>query len=87
MSDPTEAKQENTKSGILSDYISDEELAEELRVHPRTLKAWRAKGIGPPVTWIGKKPFSYLPSAREWLRSREQRMPRERQHNQARRTA
>ena len=69
------------QTGILDDYLPQDELAKQLDVHPRTVERWRRLGIGPPVTWKGREPIYNLESIRTWLRSREQRMPRERQRD------
>jgi hypothetical protein len=39
----------------------------------RTVQRWRRARVGPPVTFLGKTPLYHKHSAREWLRSREQR--------------
>ena len=70
------------QNGILDDYLRQDELAEQLKVHPRTIERWRLQGIGPPVTWKGREPIYNIDSTRAWLRSREQRMPRERRRDQ-----
>jgi len=66
------------KPSVLDDYLSEPKLAQQLSRDVRTLKRWRSEGRGPPVTWIGKTPFFKIESVREWLESREKRMPRER---------
>lgn len=71
------------RSAILSDYLSQNGLAKQLGVHERTVWKWRTAGRGPPVTLIGQKPYYSIAGVRDWLRSREQKMPRER----SRRTA
>jgi hypothetical protein len=63
---------------ILDDYLSRPKMAEQLGKSERTLERWESLRIGPPVTRIGRELFYNIESAREWLRSREQRMPRER---------
>jgi hypothetical protein len=68
-------------SEILEGYISRLELAKQLDKHVNTLARWGALQIGPPVTRIGRQPFYDLDSVREWLRSREQKMPRERRRS------
>jgi hypothetical protein len=35
---------------VLGEYLTEEELAKELRLDPRTLRGWRAQGEGPPVS-------------------------------------
>jgi hypothetical protein len=62
--------------GLLDDYLSEEELAAQLRKNVRTLQRWRKLRIGPPVTWNGRTPTYNVESARQWLRARETKMPR-----------
>ena len=40
---------------ILSEFLTKEELAVELRRNPRTLDRWDALGMGPPRTHVGRK--------------------------------
>jgi predicted site-specific integrase-resolvase len=58
-------------------YLSEEELAAQLGVVPRTLKRWRMRGQGPPFTRIVRRPVYRIESVRKWLQSRERVMPRE----------
>jgi hypothetical protein len=66
-----------TGKGILDDYDSEEETARQLHIKKRTLQRWRAKRVGPPVTFIGRKPMYYRPSTAQWVRGREKIMIRE----------
>jgi hypothetical protein len=66
----------SSEPSILADYISRPKLAEQLGKSISTIDRWGREQIGPPVTWIGKQPFYNLDSVREWLRSREQKIPR-----------
>ena len=61
---------------ILDDYFSDKDLASELAKKPRTLKAWRDRRIGPPVTYLGGRPYYRKAAVEEWLLSREGKGPR-----------
>lgn len=52
----------------------DDELttAKELKVKPRTLRKWRAQGIGPPFVEVARR-FYYPRAGRvAWLKAREQ---------------
>ena len=60
---------------LLADWISREELAEELMVKPDTLARWEARREGPPCMRIGRKVYYRQSSVREWLLSREQGQP------------
>jgi hypothetical protein len=63
---------------ILDEHLPRPRLASELGVNERTLQRWAKLRIGPPVTWIGRRPFYSVDSVRAWLKSREQPMVRER---------
>jgi phage terminase Nu1 subunit (DNA packaging protein) len=66
------------KYAVLADLISESTLAEQLDVGIRTLREWRRRGKGPPVTWVGRRVYFRITSIEEWLRSREKKSPRER---------
>lgn len=56
---------------VLSEYLTDKQLACELKVSPRTLARWRRLREGPAITRIGRK-IAYRRSAvAAWLASRE----------------
>lgn len=57
---------------VLSDFLSKEELATELRRNPRTLDRWAALGIGPPRTHVGRKVLYRRASVQKWLMAQEQ---------------
>jgi hypothetical protein len=57
----------------LGDYYEEPELAATLKNTTRTLRAWQAKGEGPPRTVIGKKIYYRKSSVMAWLLSREQK--------------
>jgi hypothetical protein len=56
---------------VLSEYMTQEELATQINKSPRTIARWRRLREGPPVTYIGRTPYYYRPSTREWLASQE----------------
>jgi hypothetical protein len=58
-------------SGVLDDYLSDVELAQELDVSPRTIARWRAMREGPPLTRVGRRIMYRRSSVRLWLEGRE----------------
>lgn len=60
---------------LLADWISREDLAEELTVKPDTLARWEARRDGPPCMRIGRKVYYRQSSVRDWLLSREQGQP------------
>jgi hypothetical protein len=57
---------------ILSEFLSKEELAAELRRNPRTLDRWQALGMGPPRTHVGRKVLYRRASVQRWLVAQEQ---------------
>ena len=71
----------------LEGYDDEETTAKELGVSTRTLKTWRRLRIGPPVTFIGRRPTYNRASKQAWLKSREQPMPRERRRARQRASA
>ena len=58
---------------ILSEFLTKEELAAELRRNPRTLDRWEALGMGPPRTRVGRQVLYRRASVERWLASQEQR--------------
>jgi DNA-binding transcriptional MerR regulator len=57
---------------ILSDFLTKEELAADLRRNPRTLDRWAALGIGPPRTRVGRHVLYRRASVQRWLLAQEQ---------------
>jgi len=62
---------DQTKSGLLAGYLTEPELATEVRRSTRTLKRWRRLRIGPPFVFLGREPIYPIAGARDWLRSGE----------------
>jgi hypothetical protein len=56
---------------ILSEFLTKEELAAELRRNPRTLDRWDVLGVGPPRTIIGRKVLYRRTSVQKWLCGQE----------------
>jgi hypothetical protein len=56
---------------LLVDYAKRKDFADEIGVCQETLIRWEKDGHGPPVTYVGRTPYYYRPSAKDWLRSRE----------------
>ena len=65
------ATDETAQGGILDDYLTDDELANELGIHKRTLARWDALGEGPKITRVGRKKLRRRVTARQWLADRE----------------
>jgi hypothetical protein len=62
-----DAKSAVARPGLLDDYFSEQELAAELRKHPRTLLRWRKLRIGPPFAMNGDTPIYPRLGAAKWL--------------------
>ncbi len=68
---------ENTNtSKLLDEYLSPEQLADELEKSPRTIARWDSLRIGPPKTVIGKKPYYRREAVRQWLLAQEREQVR-----------
>ncbi len=65
-------------NSLLADYVTETEVAAALDVHPRTLRAQRARGEGPPFVRIAKAIYYPKQGFRDWLKSIEQRPVRAR---------
>ena len=57
---------------ILSEFLTKEELAAELRRNPRTLDRWDVLGVGPPRTRVGRQVLYRRTSVQKWLCAQEQ---------------
>ncbi len=69
---------------ILSEFLTKDELAEQLQRNPRTLDRWAVLGIGPPRTQVGRTVLYRRASVQKWLFSREQVVAIDRQREAAR---
>ncbi|HMT45484.1 MAG TPA: helix-turn-helix domain-containing protein [Novosphingobium sp.] len=58
---------------VLSEWLTQSELAAELRVSTDTLRRWQARRIGPPSIKLGMRVLYRRESVKEWLRSREKK--------------
>jgi hypothetical protein len=56
------------RTPILDRYLSEEELAEQLKVKRSTLARWRRLQIGPAFSRKGKAPIYHEESVERWLR-------------------
>ena len=54
-------------SHLLSEFITRDELAKELRISPRTLDAWVWKRQGPPRLKLGGRCYYKRQAVNEWL--------------------
>ena len=60
------------RAGLLADYLTPDQLAEELDKSPRTIARWDSLRIGPPKTMVGKRPLYRREGVRDWLLRKEQ---------------
>jgi hypothetical protein len=56
-----------SEPGLFADCWSEEEFAAQRKVSPRTLRAERQAGLGPPYLKVSKKVYYPIPTTREWL--------------------
>jgi Helix-turn-helix domain len=68
---------------VLQGYISETELARQLKTTPRTLQRWRTQRKGPPAVQVGRLWYYCIESFRAWLAQREMKMVREKTHRAA----
>jgi hypothetical protein len=54
---------------ILDGYITEQELATQLKRKPSTVERWRRLRVGPPFVRNGKTPLYHVESAQAWLRA------------------
>jgi hypothetical protein len=52
---------------LLSEYMTEDELAAELRRTKRTIVRWRALGVGPKAIRLGRQWLYRRESVRDWL--------------------
>jgi hypothetical protein len=55
------------RAGILSGFLSEKELAQELGHCERTLARWRKLRVGPPFVMNGREPIYDSQQVRAWL--------------------
>ncbi len=60
---------------LLADFLTPDQLADELEITRRTLERWHAQRIGPPRTLIGRRPYYNRQAVRQWLIGQEQPQP------------
>lgn len=53
----------------LSDYLSREDAAKALQIHPFTLKRWRMRGYGPQGVKVGGRLRYRISDIQSWLAS------------------
>ena len=65
----------NNGENVLADYMSRNELAEQIDRNPRTLDRWASLGIGPPRTILGRRTMYRRQAVVDWLRAQEEIPP------------
>ena len=60
---------------LLADWISREQLTEELGLASDTLARWEARQLVPPCTRIGRKVLYRRTSVHDWISAQEQGHP------------
>jgi Helix-turn-helix domain len=64
---------EQTRPGVLADFMDTDELAADLDVTPLTLVRWRLQKTGPAVTRLGRRILYRRSSVQAWLATQEQK--------------
>ena len=62
---------------ILSEFLTKDDLAEQLQRNPRTLDRWAVLGMGPPRTHVGRTVLYRRASVQKWLAAQEESDARE----------
>jgi len=58
-------------SDILSEYLTEPQLAAQLHVSTMTLKRWRALREAPPIVRLGRRILYRRDAVEKWLAGRE----------------
>lgn len=70
------APEGNPGSGLLDDWMSRAELADELQLSTDTLSRWETRRIGPPCIRVGRRVLYRRGAVQEWLCAQENRAAR-----------
>jgi excisionase family DNA binding protein len=70
--DGTARQEAGDTGGLLDEFITQDELADELDVSRDTILRWRRRGAGPPCTYIGQRAMFRREAVKQWLRSLEE---------------
>lgn len=60
---------------LLDDYLTRDELAEQLGKDVRTIDRWFMLRQGPAVTRVGNRRLYHIDDVRAWLRTQRHEMP------------
>jgi hypothetical protein len=58
---------------LLRDFVALEDLATQVKRHPRTVRRWTEEVNGLPYTWLGNQIYFHIPTATQWLVDRQRR--------------
>lgn len=61
------------QGGLLDDWLSRGELADELGLTADTLARWETRRIGPPCVRVGRRVIYRRGAVRQWLVEQENR--------------
>ncbi len=67
-----------TTTEILADYLTQEQLADQLDVSTRTLDRWNRLGTGPVPTKVGIKTLYHREDVARWLKGQRRELKPER---------
>jgi len=64
---------DDMEGAVLSEWLTQGELAGELRISVDTLRRWTARRVGPPSMKLGMRVLYRREAVKDWLRAREKR--------------
>ena len=68
----------STPAGLLTGFLTKDDLAGQLRISGRTLDRWHSLRTGPPRTLIGGKVYYETTAARAWITAQREDVPQRR---------
>ncbi|MFQ5439679.1 MAG: helix-turn-helix domain-containing protein [Paracoccaceae bacterium] len=72
----TEQSQGSTPGGVLSGWISRQDLALELDRTADTLRRWETRRFGPPCVRVGRRVYYRRQAVQDWLQQQEVPSPK-----------
>lgn len=76
MEERGQSHQPETQDGhVLSEWMTQPALAQELGISVDTLQRWANARTGPPRAKVGQRVFYNRESVRAWLREQEEKIP------------
>lgn len=61
---------------VLDGYLSESELAAEIKRSIVLLRLWRRKGTGPAFVRVGRTPYYKIETVRSWIDAQERKQPK-----------